>query len=445
MPPAFPVVGLQPTGVSPSERTWLGVGREQVAGTAVLPTNSIPSDPKNYNFEDTPKFLPDEAIRGQMALLYNEILGPADATFSFGGPNFMDVHGFFLDNIFGDMSSSYNGTFTGTATTTAALAVGATVATIGATVVTLGWTAGTYIQFEPANSAIAEVVKVTGTTATQVVFSGNSLRFAHGSGGSAFTIGTSPSNTFTHVFALLNQTFGYNGLTGAQPPTHTLTDVHNLVTGTAQTYGPANPFGARSYPMSCLSSFDFTGNPEQLVDVKVSGNCWPSVVPSTVPTNVLSNVIPVAAWRSQVYIGGTAVANAVYNVAEWAVNIKRELHVYFTAQNAQTPFIIARGPLSVAGTLNFSVAQDDQSLYLMIENIQPQTRIQMTNGLSGTSAITLTFDMQVTAFVKDKVTRNAVLVGYDSSFDGVANSTNVGGSGGLGPIAVTLINAVPTY
>ena len=131
MPGVNPVVGVQPSAVAPSERSWLGVGREATAGTAVLPTNTIPMDAKSYSPEDTPKFLPDEAIRGQMALLYNEILGPADGTFSFGGPNFLDSYGFFLDNIFGDLSTAYNGTFTATATTiTTAPAVGATVVTV---------------------------------------------------------------------------------------------------------------------------------------------------------------------------------------------------------------------------------------------------------------------------------------------------------------------------
>lgn len=444
MPSNNPVVGVQPSAVAPSERSWLGIGRENTAGTAVLPVYTIPMDAKNYSPEDTPKFLPDEAIRGQMALLYNEILGPADATFSFGGPNFLDTYGFFLDNIFGDLSSGYNGTFTGTVATTVAPAVGATVVTVS-NAVAANVPANTWVQLEPTGSTTSEVVKVTGTTATQIFFGSNPLRFSHGSGGSVYTIGSAPNNTFTHVFALLNQTLGYNGLPGAQPPTHTITDNTNLTTGTVQTYGPVNSFGARQYPMSCVSALDFTGNAEQLVDIKVTGNSWPSVVPSTVPTNVVSNVIPVAAWRSTVYIGGTATGNQVFNVGEWTVNLKRELHVYFTAQNAQTPFIIARGPFSAAGVMNFTVASDDTDLYLMIENVQPQVRIAMTNGLSGTDAITLQFDMQVAAFIKSKITRNAVLIGYDNNYDAVANATNVGGSGGLAPITVTLTNAVPSY
>jgi hypothetical protein len=441
--PNNPVVGVQPPAVYPAERTWLGIGRELTAGTAVLPTNTIPMDAKSYSPEDTPHFLPDEAIRGQMAMLYNEILGPADATFSFGGPNFLDVHGFFLDNIFGDTSSYYNGTLTGTTTTTAALLVGATAATVS-NAVTPGWTVGSYVQFEPAGSPIAEVVKVGGTSATQVFFAGNPLRFQHGSGGSIYTIGT-PTNTFTHVFALLNSSYGYNGILGAQPPTHTLMDVTQIITGTANTLGPANLFGARAYPMACLSAMDFTGNAEQLLDIKVTGNSWPSVVASTVPTNVISSVIPVANWQSTVFIGGTGVASQVFDVGEWSVNLKRTLKVYWTAQGAQTPYVIARGPFSAEGVMDFTVPSDDSPLYYMIENTQPQVQLVLSNGLAGTSLVSITINMQVAAFTKSKISRNQVLVGYNDTYMAVANATNVGGSGGLGPATVTLVNAQPAY
>src|ERR1700733_13230608 len=91
--------------VAPSTRSALGVAREMAAGSALLPTNTVPQGQRQYDPEDTPKFLPDEAIRGSMAMRYNNILGPEDATFSFGGPVFLDTYGFFLDNAFGDLST----------------------------------------------------------------------------------------------------------------------------------------------------------------------------------------------------------------------------------------------------------------------------------------------------------------------------------------------------
>ena len=62
--------------VAPSSRTWLGVAREITAGTALLPTNTIPQSVREYSLEDTPKFLPDDAIRGSLAMRYADILGP---------------------------------------------------------------------------------------------------------------------------------------------------------------------------------------------------------------------------------------------------------------------------------------------------------------------------------------------------------------------------------
>lgn len=427
-----PVVGTTPTAVYPASRSWLGVGREAFAGTAVLPTNTIPMDAKSYSPEDMPKFLPDEALRGNMALLYNEILGPADASFSFGGPNFLDTYGFFLDNIFGDLSTV--GTSNGTAATSfsGSPAVGATQITVGAVT---GFAIGQNVQID--TGSVAEVVTLTGTAASTLIFGGNYLRFAHGASGTVFTVG----GPFTHTFALLNQGLGYGGIQGAQPPTHTITDNTNIIT--TGTY--ANAFGARAYPSACLSAFDITGNSEQLMDIKITGNSWPSVIPSGTATKAISTTIPVANWRSTVFIGGTAALNQVYDVGEYTLNVKRQLQVYWTDQGAQTPYIIARGPLSISGGMNFTVPSDDSPLNLMLQNTQPQLQINLSNGLGGSAAASITYNSQVTAFTKSKPTRNAVLIGYDTSWDAVANSTNVGGSGGLAPGTFTLVNYVPTY
>ena len=68
----------------------------------------IPSPSTRVAFEpeDTPKFLQDKAIRGSMTDLFYETLGVESASFSFGGPNFLDTHGYFFDNVFGDLSTT---------------------------------------------------------------------------------------------------------------------------------------------------------------------------------------------------------------------------------------------------------------------------------------------------------------------------------------------------
>jgi hypothetical protein len=158
----------------------------------------------------------------------------------------------------------------------------------------------------------------------------------------------------------------------------------------------------------------------------------------------VSTVTPQAAWQSQIFIGGTAAGNLVTTISDWALQVKRTLQVYFNAQGSAQPFVIGRGPLDATGTLHYSTPQDESPLTQMLNNVQPQVRIVQDNGLSGTSHLRFQVDMQQAAFVKAKIDRSAVMVAYADSFEAIATSQNSGGSGGLGPCTITMINNTPT-
>jgi hypothetical protein len=84
---------------------------------------------------------------------------------------------------------------------------------------------------------------------------------------------------------------------------------------------------------------------------------------------------------------------------------------------------------------------------MMLLNAQGPMVITATNsGIpnSGTP-FTLTFTMTQVANIKSKVTRSGIAIGYSNSYESVANSTDVGGSGGLGPGTITLVNNTATY
>jgi hypothetical protein len=380
-------------------------------------------DAKSYSPEDTPKFLPDEAIRGSMAMLYEDIIGPADATFSFGGPAFLDTHGFFLDNIFGDLST------TGTVSAGTSTAFSGSPA-VGATVVTVGngttFTVGQNVQID--TGSISEVVTLTVAASTSIGFGNNPLRFAHGASGTVFTV-VAP---FTHNFSLLNSQLGYGGVPGAQPPTLTLTDNTNLnYGGTPGT----NTSGARAYASACVSAVDISGNVEQLLDFKVTGNSWPSQPAAVTPTNTISNIIPQANWKSQLYVGGTAAANL----------IKRQLQVYWTSQGTISPYIIARGPLSAMLSMKLTAPSDETPLAWMLYDGPQWVHINLNSGNAGGTALSMTIDAQNVQFVKSKPGRSAVLMDFDNTGECIANTTNTGGTGGLGPVKVQLVNALPTY
>ena len=431
--------------IYPGVLSWLGVARELTAGTPLAPVITHPLEQGSFEPEDTPKFLKDNAIRGAMTDLFYETLGVESSTFSFGGPNFLDSHGYFFDNVFGDLST-VGSNLANPSTTSGALAVGATNMTLSAAP-PAQYTANAVIQIGV--SPTAEVVIISATAASNVVgFSGYPLRFTHPTGQTVNTAGT----PFTHKFAALNSPLGYGGAYGAQPPTHTFTDVTNIVSVfTSATYGtaPTNTFGARQYPFSVLKSLDFSGNAEQLLGIKMAGDSFISVAAGTSPTNVTTNSRPIPNWNSTVVIAGNTVSStgAYAGIGEFSVGFKRTTQVYWIVAGTQQPYVIARGPLNLDGSIQWDPTNSETPLDLMLLNAQAPMSITVSNsGIpnSGTP-FTLTFTASQVANIKSKIMRSKALIGYGNSFEGVANATDVGGSGGLGPGTITLVNNTPTY
>ena len=174
---------------------------------------------------------------------------------------------------------------------------------------------------------------------------------------------------------------------------------------------------------------------------KASGNTWLSGSAATIPTNSTTFTVPLPNWRSTLTIG-TAVS---YDVGEWTMTLKRELQVYWTEQNNQTPFIIARGTLDSSGGMKFTVPSDEAPLNYMLNDVPLEVQIVTTNGQAGTSLIQYTVTSHDAQFTKTKPVRSGVLVGYDNEYQTLANTSDVGGSGGLGQTTLQIINNTPTY
>ena len=430
------------------------MARELTVGTPLVPVVTQPLDQASYEPEDTPRFLDDKAIRGSMTDLFYKTLGVEQATLSFGAPNFLDTQGYWFDNVFGDLSTT-GSSLANTATFSTALAVGATQGTLSA-VPPAQYTAGATIQIGIGTTA--EVVVIGSTAASNVVnFASSSggagypLRFTHPTGPTVQTCGT----PFTHKWAALNSPLGYGGAYGAQPPTHTFCDTTNIVnTFTSATYGtiPTNTFGARLYPSAVLKSLDFSGNAEQLLNVRVTGDSWLSQIAGTAVTNVTTNSRPIPNWNSTVVLAGNTISssNTYAGVGNFTVSFKRQTQVYWIVAGTQTPYIISRGPLTADGQLDFDPSNSEMPLDLMLLNSQAPLSIQVSNQTpnvipnSGTP-FTLTFTMTQAAITKSKIMRNKSLIGYGSTYESVANGTDTGGSGGLGPGTLTLINNTPVY
>ena len=413
-----------PTFIAPSTRTFLNVSRELVVGTPTgsTPTFTIPVDQNDFQPEDTPKWLADEAIRGVMTTLFNEIRGVQESTFAFGGPVFLDVDGIWCDNLFGDMTTTANGTLGTAQTLSAPLAIGATSLTVGSSIGSP--TTGSIIQITDAGPPAANevVIATSGSTGTTVNFVNTPTRFAHSTSATAAL--QTVAGGYTHRFTILNTGNG-------QPPTLSATDYTALTAST----------GARIYPSACVAQLDFSGNTEQLLMRKVSGSAWQSSAAASTPTAATSFVLPQANWRSTVSIGGST----INDIGNWSCSLKRKLQTYWTATNTQTPFVIARGGLTATFDFDWSVAENENALTEMLTSGYLAVVITLDNGLSSTNKLNLTITATTAQAVKSKPNRTNVLVGYQNTMEAVANATDSGGSGGIGPVSVQLTNNQATY
>ena len=404
--------------VYPSPGSWLGIGRELYAGTPVLPASTVPIS-GTYEPEDTPAFLRDTNLRAVQAGLFGETLGPQSSKFSYSGLSFLDVDGFWLDNVFGDLSTTSSGTLAAAQALTNALNVGdtslAVAVSLGAVVT------GSVIQIS--DGAASEIVIATaGSSGTAVFFTGTPCRFAHTTSATA-ALQTAVSN-YTHTFAALDSGSG-------QPPVHTLTDYTGITASV----------GARSYASAAVASLDFTGNAGQALTRSVSGLGFLSAPAASTPVANPTSAPPAANWRCTVSVGGSL----VYSVGDWSCSLSRDLVIYFSAQGGLAPYVIARGNLSATFSLDYAVAISEAPLTQMLSGGLTPLVLTLSNGLSGASALSITITASAAKTVSAKPVRGAEVISFSTGWEAVANSTDVGGSGGLGPCTVSLTNAFATY
>lgn len=249
-------------------------------------------------------------------------------------------------------------------------------------------------------------------------------------GGNIFgdVVTTGTAAPFSHVMALLNPT---GAAPTGQGTTHTWTH-YNGVTPTV---------GGIYVPYFCLSQLVLTWEyATGMLMWSGKGQGSKSVPLAARPTAAPSAVKPFAAWIGQLGVGGPVDTNAVTNLEKATITINRELELEYTGNGVQVPLSVARGGLGCTFDLQF-IAQDNVYYTDMINNTQPQLQALFTAGTGG-SLLAVQVDMQQAAFTKVAADYSKKMVRWMVSGKGVFNSTNVGASGGLGPMTMTLKNAV---
>lgn len=239
------------------------------------------------------------------------------------------------------------------------------------------------------------------------------------------------SSAYTHTASVLNSGTG-------QPGSLTLVDWQ----------GPTgSPSFARMYPGACLSELTLKGNAESsLVEWGIKGLAYPSAdYPTAPPSQAFSTDVPMADWRRTLGLGGTAAGAPNLTVRNWELTIQRELKAQWTGGNTQSPYVISRGPVSLSGSLYYSVPSTEQALDYLLSNTQPQGQLVITNGGADAALRSMTIDVQLLASDTTKINRSEVAVGFDATIIGVANTTNAGASGGYSPIKIAVVNATASY
>lgn len=239
---------------------------------------------------------------------------------------------------------------------------------------------------------------------------------------------TGTAAPFQHVISLLNPT---SGAPTGQGTVHTLTH-YNGVTPTS---------GAIQIPSFCLSQLVLTWEfATGMLMWSGKGQGWASVPLGSRPTAAPTAIQPKAAWVGQLAVGGSLPGSAVTNLQKATFTITRELENEYTGNGVQNPLVIARAGLSCNFDLEF-LAQDNTYYTDMTANTQPQLSALFSTGSSGTLT-SIQVDVQQGAFTKAVADYSKKMVRWQVSGKGVFNSTNVGTSGGLAPVQMTLKNAI---
>jgi hypothetical protein len=227
---------------------------------------------------------------------------------------------------------------------------------------------------------------------------------------------TGASAPYTHTFAVKNSTDG-------QPTSYTLSDYNATTT---------RQFAGCQFTEL---GFKFSGDGLLTFDAKATGNASAT---TTKPTNSYTAVTPIAAWKGAITIGGSAVTTLL----DGTCDIKRSVSVIHTLDGTANPYRIFIGPASVSGKLSF-VAEDETELTRYLTNTKPSLLIDFTQGAGGTLT-EVKLNMTKAAYTVGTINRGKDYVAVDVTYTAVANTTDIGASGGYSQIKATIQNAKPS-
>ncbi|MEW2302574.1 phage tail tube protein [Streptomyces sp. NPDC006655] len=222
------------------------------------------------------------------------------------------------------------------------------------------------------------------------------------------------SAPYTHVFSVLNTGNG-------QPTSYTLNDQYVA--------------GNRQYPGAKFSEVGFKFTADGLLTYSAKTTTFGSVA-ATAPTASWTSVPPMVGWQGVAQIAGVTQAGVI----DGEVTIKRPVTVINSVDGTQAPVQLWSGPVSVDGKATL-IMEDDTALTQYLTTAKPSVDFNFSAG-AGASAVQLKFHMSKCSLSAADITRGKDYIEIPITFTALANTTDVGASGGYSPIKVTVQNAV---
>lgn len=225
---------------------------------------------------------------------------------------------------------------------------------------------------------------------------------------------TGASAPFTHVNAVLNTGTG-------QPPSYTITDFYAIT--------------ARQYAGFKVSEVSFKFSGDGLLEWSVKGLALASTT-SSAPTPSWTAVGPLPGWIGAVSIAGSA--SAILIDGEFA--IKRPVTPINTVDGTQAPYALWSGPVSCSGKMTL-VMETDAQLTNYLTNAKPALDFNFAQG-AGASATQVLLHTSKAAYTDAEISRGKDWMELSVNWEGLANTTDAGASGGYSPCKTTVKNAV---
>lgn len=228
---------------------------------------------------------------------------------------------------------------------------------------------------------------------------------------------TGASAPYTHTMGVKNTGDG-------QPKSYTLTDFYGY-TGTH----------TRQFPGMQFSELGLKFNAEGILEYTTKAVGWKSALVAK-PTQSFSAIPPIPSWSGTVTIGGAGATTLV----DGSLTFKRATKPVFTVDNDQNPYAVWCGELMVDGQLTF-IAEDDTELLRYLNNTKPTLVLDWSQG-AGAALVEIKVTATKCAYVDATIDRGKEHVAVSCKVKPVANTTDVGATGGYGQAKWTLQNAL---